>query len=125
MADIPKPTINVDGNKIYDDAIAPVTHPTAQTLGLIPRAIKAALFPIEKWIIQKEHALKETERLLEKKLQNTVPEKIVTPEAYIAVPAMQAISYSMDNERDQRHVCIFIIQSHEQRYKSKCSSSFC
>ena len=77
MADIPKPTINVDGNKIYDDAIAPVTHPTAQTLGLIPRAIKAALFPIEKWIIQKEHALKETERLLEKKLQNTVLDNII------------------------------------------------
>lgn len=98
MSDIAKANVDVNGNEIYDDAIAPVTHPTAQTLGLIPRAIKAALFPIEKWIIQKEHALKETERLLEKKLQNTVPEKIVTPEAYIAVPAMQAISYSMDNE---------------------------
>ncbi len=98
MSDIAKVNVDVNGNEIYNDAIAPVTHPTAQTLGLIPRAIKAALFPIEKWIIQKEHAVKEIERLLEKKLQNTAPEKIVTPEAYIAVPAMQAISYSMDNE---------------------------
>lgn len=100
MSDIAKVNVDVDvnGNEIYDDAIAPVTHPTAQTLGLIPRAIKAALFPIEKWIIHKEHAVKEIEMLLEKKLQNTAPEKIVPPEAYIAVPAMQAISYSMDNE---------------------------
>ncbi len=75
MSDIAKVNVDVNGNEIYDDAIAPVTHPTAQTLGLIPRAIKAALFPIEKWIIQKEHAVKEIERLLEKKLQNTAPEK--------------------------------------------------
>ncbi len=100
MTDVPKLNlnINVDGNKIYDDACSPVARPAAQTLGLIPRAIKAAFSPVEKWILQREYSVKETQVLLEKKLQNVDPEKIVTPEAYVAVPAMQAISYSMDNE---------------------------
>lgn len=100
MTDAPKVNlnINVDGNKIYDDACSPVAHPIAQTLGLIPRAIKAALSSVEKWVLQSEYSVKETQVLLEKKLQNVDPEKIVTPEAYVAVPAMQAISYSMDNE---------------------------
>lgn len=100
MTDVPKLNlnINVDGNKIYDDACSPVARPAAQTLGLIPRAIKAAFSPVEKWILQREYSVKETQVLLEKKLQNVDPKKIVTPEAYVAVPAMQAISYSMDNE---------------------------
>ena len=100
MTDVPKLNlnINVDGNKIYEDACSPVARSVAQTLGLIPRAIKAALSPVEKWILQREYSVKETQVLLEKKLQNVDPEKIVTPEAYVAVPAVQAISYSMDNE---------------------------
>lgn len=98
LADIPKPTINVDGNKVYDDAIAPLAHPTAQTLGLIPRAIKAAFAPLEKWILQKEYSIRETQILLAKKLESTDSHKIVAPEPYIAVPAIQAISYSMDHK---------------------------
>lgn len=100
MDKIPNVDINidVDGNKIYDDTISPITNPTAETLGLIPRAIKAALLPLEKWILNREYSLQETALLLEEKLKNISPEKIVSPEPYVAVPAIQAISYSMDNE---------------------------
>ena len=100
LTDNLKPTINVDvdGNKIYDDAIAPIAHPTAQTLGLVPRAIKAAFSSLEKWILNREYSIRETEMLLEKKLESIDPHKIVAPEPYIAVPAIQAISYSMDNQ---------------------------
>lgn len=100
MTDTPKINldVDVDGNKIYEDACSPFTHPVAQTLGLLPRTIKAALAPLEKWILHREYAVKEVEALLEKKLQNVEPEKIITPEPYVAIPAIQATSYSMDNE---------------------------
>ena len=39
----------------------------------------------------------ETEKLLANKLENISADKIVPPEPYIAVPALQAISYSMNN----------------------------
>ena len=83
---------------VYEDGGKPIVKPTGQTLGLIPRAIKAALLPVEKWILSKEYNLKETEKMLEEKLKNMTPENIVTPEAYIAVPSIQYISYCMDSE---------------------------
>ena len=82
----------------YEDTAAPVLKPTGQTLGLIPRAVKAALLPLEKWIIGREYNLAEVKKLLELKLQNVSPEQIEEPEAYIAVPALQNISYCMDSE---------------------------
>ena len=81
----------------YNDVGKPVAKPLGKTLGLIPRAIKAALLPLEKWILQREYNLAETEKLLEEKLKNISPEQITTPEAYVAVPALQYLSYCMDN----------------------------
>lgn len=93
-----KVNIDVDTNKIYDDAVSPVAHPTAQTLGLLPRAIRAALAPIEKWILKQEHSIRQTEWLVQQKVEPISPDKIITPAPYVAVPALQALSYLMDNE---------------------------
>lgn len=83
---------------IYDDGIKPTVQESGKTLALIPRTINAALVPLRKWIIEREHSLEETEKLLAQKLENVEGNKIVTPDAYVAVPAIQAISYSMDSE---------------------------
>ena len=83
---------------LYDDALKPATQESGKTLALIPRAINAALIPLRQWIAEREYKLAETEKLLAKKLENVAEDKIVTPEAYVAVPAIQAISYSMDSE---------------------------
>lgn len=83
---------------LYDDALKPVTQESGKTLALIPRAINAALVPLRQWIVEREYKLAETEKLLAIKLEHVGEEKIVTPEAYVAVPAIQAISYSMNSE---------------------------
>lgn len=83
---------------VYADAGRPVAKPTGELVGLVPRAIRAALAPVEKWVLQQEYNVAETKKLLEEKLQNTPPELIQPPEAHIAVPALQYISYCMDNE---------------------------
>jgi hypothetical protein len=82
----------------YSDVAHPVLKPTGETLGLIPRAIKAAFLPLEKWIVGREYSLAETKKLLEEKLYNVPPNQINPPEAYIGVPALQYISYCMDSE---------------------------
>lgn len=82
----------------YNDVLQPAAKETGKTISLIPRAINAALIPLQKWIIHKEYSLKEVEVLLEQKLKNIEVEKIVTPEPYVAVPTLQAISYCMDCE---------------------------
>ena len=84
--------------EIYNDAAKPIVQPTAEIAGLVPRAVRAALAPLEKWIIQKEYNIAETKKLLEEKLKDVKPDNIKPPEAHVAVPALQYLSYCMDNE---------------------------
>lgn len=88
---------------LYDDALKPTAQESGKTLALIPRAINAALVPLRQWIAEREYNLAETEKLLAKKLEHVGEDKIVTPEAYVAVPAIQAISYSM-NKKELRNL---------------------
>ncbi len=85
-------------SELYDDGLKPMVQESGTTLALLPKAINAALVPLRKWIAEREYSLAETEKLLEIKLRNIDHNKIVTPEAYVAVPALQAISYSMDSD---------------------------
>ena len=82
---------------VYADGGKPIVKPTGELIGLVPRAIKAALEPLEKWILQREYNIEETKKLLEEKLKNVPPELIQPPEAFTAVPAFQYISYCMDS----------------------------
>lgn len=83
---------------LYDDGAKPAIKPMGELIGLVPRAIKSAFLPLEKWVLNKEYNLAETKKLLEIKLHNVSPELIESPEPHIAVPALQYISYCMDNE---------------------------
>lgn len=98
VVDVTKETITAVAKDAYNDGGRPVVKPTGELLGLLPRVIKAALMPVEKWILQREHNIESIRRLLEEKLKNVSPESIQSPEAHIAVPALQYISYCMDNE---------------------------
>lgn len=83
---------------LYDDTFKPPAKESGKILERIPRLINAALAPLDIWIRKREFNVQETEKILSKKLQNVAEEKIVTPEPYVAVPALQAISYSMDSK---------------------------
>lgn len=96
--DITKEVAKELAKDMYADGGKLIVKPTGELIGLVPRAIKAALAPVEKWILQREYNIEETRRLLEEKLKNVSPELIQPPEAHIAVPALQYISYCMDNE---------------------------
>lgn len=84
--------------EIYRDIGNPVLKPSGELLGLVPRTINAALEPLHEWILQKEYNIERTKMLLENKLQDVSPENIITPEPYVAIPAFQAISYSINND---------------------------
>lgn len=83
--------------ELYEDGAKPVVKETGKTLSIIPQTINAALVPLRKWIVGREYSLKETEVLLAKKLEKVKSDNIVEPEAHIAVPAIQSISYCMNN----------------------------
>lgn len=83
---------------IYNDLVHPAAQSTGELVALVPRAVKVALQPLEKWILQGEYNLAQTQKLLDEKLKNVDPKNICSPEAHIAVPTLQYISYCMDNE---------------------------
>ena len=83
---------------VYTDLAKPAATAAGEVIGLVPRAIKAALLPLEKWVVEREYNLAMTKKLLEEKLKSIPPEYIVQPDAHVAVPAIQYISYCMDNE---------------------------
>ena len=84
--------------EVYDDGLKDTVQESGKLVSLIPKTINAVLSPLRQWIAQKEYNVAETEKLLAKKLENIDQDKIVSPESYVAVPAIQAISYSMNSE---------------------------
>ncbi len=82
----------------YNDALEPTVKETGKVLERIPKMINAALAPLNIWILKKEYNINETKKILAKKLENIDPNKIVSPEPYVAVPALQAISYSINSD---------------------------
>ena len=49
---------------VYTDLGHPIAAPSGELIGLVPRAIKAALAPVEKWVLQREYNIAETKKLL-------------------------------------------------------------
>ncbi len=83
---------------LYEDSLQSTVQEVGKIVERIPRAINAAFSGLDKWILNRENSIEETKKLLALKLQNVDPEKIVEPEAYVAVPTIQAISYSMNSD---------------------------
>lgn len=90
---------------VYSDAIKPSTQEIGKALtepikgiSRIGRFFNACCAPVDIWILNKEYSVKETAKLLEKKLEKVPDENLVTPPNYVFVPALQAISVSIDNE---------------------------
>ena len=84
--------------QVYEDGFQDTVKESEKFLARIPRAINAALSGLDIWIAKREFNVEETKRILAEKLEHVDPEKIVPPDPHIAVPAMQAIAYSMDSD---------------------------
>lgn len=100
MNDIAKGVIKniLTNEKIYDDALHPAAQETGKTLALIPQTINAALLPLRMWIAGREKIFAKFQEQLNQKFEYIDPKKITTPEAYIAVPTIQTVLYTIDNK---------------------------
>lgn len=82
----------------YKDIGEHIIKPTAKVVGTIPDVINRLLVPVHQWIEEGKYNLEKTKKILAIKLENIKQENLVSPDSYIAVPALQYISYCMDNE---------------------------
>lgn len=82
----------------YKDIVSPSAKPIGIMLSLLPRTIRLGLSKWEKWVINGEESLRLTAQALKTKVEKIPEEKQCEPEAYIAVPAIQQISYCYDSK---------------------------
>ena len=108
----------------YQDLAHPAIAAVGQLLGLIPQAINVALTPVYQWVAEGQYKLEETKTILAEKLKNVPPKEIVSPEPYVAVPALQAISYSMDNEEIRNMYANLLASSMQEKVKQDVHPAF-
>lgn len=88
--------------EIYQDVAHPAASEIGKTLALPFRAVNVLLTPVAKWVMQGEAKLDEISHLVAEEVKHIPEEKLVSPEPYVAVPAMQAITYSLDCDELKR-----------------------
>lgn len=84
--------------EVYKDALSPVVKPIGEILGFLPRTLKLTLSGWEKWLINGEESLRSTAEAIKEKVKKIPDGQLVEPEPYVAIPAIQQISYCQDSE---------------------------
>lgn len=84
--------------EVYKDVASPIVKPIGEILGFLPRTLKLALSGWEKWLINGEESLKLTAEAIKEKVKQIPQDKLVEPEPYVAIPAIQQISYCQNSE---------------------------
>ena len=83
--------------EIYKDTIQPSAQSVGTVLSYIPRTIRLAFSKWEKWILDGEESIRITAEMLKDKIAQIPEDKLVEPEAFVAVPAIQQIAYCQNN----------------------------
>lgn len=84
--------------EIYKDGLSPSVKPLGEVMSLLPRTIKIAFSGWERWLVNKEESLRLTAYAIEDKLRQIPEEKIVEPDAHVAIPAIQQLCYCQDSD---------------------------
>lgn len=79
---------------IYQDAIQPAAQEFGKALGTVAKTVNIALAPVSALVWGFDHMKEFIETKVADRLKNVPPEKIVTPKANIAGPAMDALRYT-------------------------------
>ena len=110
--------------KLYDDLVHPAAEETGKLLATIPRAINAVLTPFNLWIEKCNFNYEKGQLLLAEKLKDENPENIVQPEPYVAIPVIQAMSYSIDNDELRNLYANLLAKSMQKDTKDSVHPSF-
>ncbi|MGI8465582.1 DUF4393 domain-containing protein [Pectobacterium punjabense] len=83
---------------VYQDLIQPAAQELGKGLAVIAQSVNAALLPLRLMVWKIEDIEKRFIPKVAEKLKNTKPEDIITPKPNIAVPAIEALRYTADDE---------------------------
>ena len=110
--------------KTYDDMVHPSAKSLGNTLSLVPRTIGVWLGKWEKWVINGEESIKLTASAVQEKASKIPEEKLTEPESYVAIPAIQQLSYCYDSEELREMYANLLISSMNTDTKHQVHPSF-
>ncbi len=110
--------------KAYDDLAHPTAKSVGNTLSLIPRTIGVWLGKWEKWVINGEESIRLTAQAVQEKAAQIPEEKLTEPEPYVAVPAIQQLSYCYDSEELRDMYANLLVSSMNSDTKWQVHPSF-
>lgn len=76
----------------------PIIKTTDEVLDILPQTINSAFCSLSKWLVNGKESLRLTAETIKEKVKQIPDEKIVEPEPYVAIPAIQQISYCQNSE---------------------------
>lgn len=110
--------------KAYDDLAHPSAKSVGNTISLVPRTIGVWLGKWEKWVINGEESIRLTGQAVQEKAAKIPEEKLTEPEAYVAIPAVQQLSYCYDSEELREMYANLLVSSMNKDTKSSVHPSF-
>lgn len=124
MDDLSKEIVKETVNSVYNDVITPSAKPIGIMLSYLPRTIRLAFSKWEKWIINGERSLELTGELIREKIQNIPEEKLTEPEPYVAIPAIQQLTYSFDSQQLREMYANLLVSSMNSDKKKDVHPAF-
>lgn len=110
--------------KAYDDLAHPTAKSIGNTISFLPRTIGIWLSKWEKWIINGEESIRLTAEAVKEKAKEIPEEKLTEPEPYVAVPAIQQLSYCYDSEELRDLYANLLVSSMNSDTKYKVHPAF-
>lgn len=110
--------------EVYKDAISPAAKEVGKMVALPFQAINAALSGARIWVAEKQYNYERTLKLLAQKMEDIPADNISPPENYIAVPALQQISYCYDSDELRDMYANLLASSMQKDKKWKVHPSF-
>lgn len=110
--------------KAYDDLAHPTVKSIGNTISLLPRTIGVWLGKWEKWVINGEESIRLTAEAVKERAKEIPEDKLTEPEPYVAVPAIQQLSYCYDSEELRKLYANLLISSMNSDTKHKVHPAF-
>ena len=110
--------------KAYDDLVHPTAKSAGNTISLIPRTIGVWLSKWEKWVINGEESIRLTAQAVQEKVSNIPQEKLTEPEPYVAIPAVQQLSYCYDSNELRELYANLLVSSMNSDKKKEVHPAF-
>ena len=122
--ELTKQMVEQTAGNAYTDLVQPTAKSLGTILNFIPGIIAAYLTKCQDWLINGTKSIELTAQAVQEKIQNIPEEKLTEPEANIAIPAIQQLSYCYDCEELRNMYANLLVASMNTDTKSSAHPAF-